>query len=301
MKQIAFLFATLGCAMLFGGCPASTTDPDVTPTPAASQLKCKISGVQFTSNAPSAIIQAGRLIILASETGTTKNIMLQADESIAQVKTYNLLGAGVNTGVYNPGGGAAAFSSNAAGTSGSNNGNFKVTSVDASAKTMSGTFVFTAVGGVSLNTVEVTEGTFTNIPYVLNPTTGNSNVFTFTVNGTAPTITGKSGSLLGGQLALSGSATQTNSYKAVNMFLSPTVAVGVLNATAGFGTFGYQEGASPASAVSYMPVAGNTVTITEHNTTTKRIKGSFNCPNMTTTTVGGGTRSLVGNFDVTYQ
>jgi Family of unknown function (DUF6252) len=301
MKQISFLFATLFCAVLFGGCPASTTDPEVTPTPAASQLKCKIAGVQFTSNAASASIQAGRLVIVASEAGSTKNIILQADESVAQVKTYDFLGGGINVGIYNPGGGAAAFASNAAGTSGSNNGNFKVTSVDATAKTMSGTFLFTAVGGVSGNTVAVTEGTFTNIPYVLNPTTGNSNVFSFTVNGTAPTITAKSGMLLGGQLAISGSATQTNSYKGVNIFLSPTVAVGVINATAGFGTFGYQEGPSPASAVIYQPVTGNTVTITEHNTTTKRIKGSFNCLNMTTTTAGGGTRSLVGNFDVTYQ
>lgn len=301
MKKITFLFAALGCAVLFAGC---NNEPEVTPTPTPveSQLKCKIGGVQFTSTAPSAIIQAGRLVIIATETGTTKNILLQADESVAQVKTYNLLGGGVDVGVYNPGGGEPAFVSAAAGTAGSNNGNFKVTSVDATAKTMSGTFVFTAVGGPNgITTVEVTEGTFTNIPYVLNPTTGNSNQFSLSVNGTAVTITEKSGSLLGGQLALSGTATQTNSYKTVNMFLSPTVAPGVINASDGFGTFGYQEGPSPTSAVIYSPVTGNTITITEHNISTKRIKGSFNCLNMTTSTAGGGTRSLVGNFDITYQ
>ena len=119
------------------------------------------------------------------------------------------------------------------------------------------------------------------------------------IDGAALATTAKSGMLLGGQLMLSGSTTATNSYKSVTMSLSPTVAAGTINATTGFGTFMYQEGASPTSAISYQPVTGNTITITEHNTTTKRIKGSFNCPNMTNLT-NATKRSLVGSFDITY-
>jgi Family of unknown function (DUF6252) len=298
MRKISLLCATLVCALLFGGCPAST-DQEVTPE--AATFRCKIDGIQYSNPAASALIQSGRLV-LNGIGANNKGIMLQADETVARVKSYSLLNGSANTGIYNPGGGASTFLSAAAGATGANNGTFAITSVDATNKKMSGTFFFTAKGGVSGNTVTVTEGSFSNVPYVVEPTQpANNNVFTYSVNGTAQTVTEVWGSLLGGPLSLSGTTSATNVYKTISMSLNADQAVGVINAAASWGqVFRYQEGTSLTNGITYLAVTGNTVTITSHDTAAKRIKGSFNCPNMTNT-VNTTKRSVVGSFDITYQ
>ena len=302
MKNFSLLFATLACGLLFGGCPASVTEPEVTPTPAAAAFTCKIDGAAFSNTAASALIQSGRLVINGIAAGTNKGVMLQADETVAQAKTYPLLGGSANTGIYNPGGGASTFTSTAVGATGANNGTFVITNVDATGKRMSGTFSFKAKGGVSGNTVTVSEGVFTNVPYILTPPpAGSTNVFTYSVNGVAKTVTEKSGTLFGGPLSIVGTTTGTNVYNSITMQLSADVAPGVIDASAGWGqTFKYQEGTSLTSGITYFAVTGNKITITEHNKAAKRIKGSFNCANMANTT-NTTKRTLLGSFDITYD
>lgn len=115
---------------------------------------------------------------------------------------------------------------------------------------------------------------------------------TASVDGVSFVANGVNGSVVSNRLTLTG--TTLNASKTMNIILPDTVSVGTHQLSGLSGTYSaqYLEGSNPYNVVS------GSVDVTEHNTTSKKIKGTFNfsAVNTSLTTIGVSN----GNFTVYY-
>ena len=148
-------------------------------------------------------------------------------------------------------------------------GSVIITSVDATAKTISGTFVSKVKRLVPTTTeIDITLGSFTKIPYTTSQT--SSNAFSLKLNGTA--ITGFdfiNGAKLSGSIQLGATSGQ-----------STYLVVIPANATVGdhdFGSIGsdYYAAITNTGTSSYLVSTSGTITITKFNSATKQVEASF--------------------------
>ncbi|WP_315818754.1 DUF6252 family protein [Paraflavitalea speifideaquila] len=174
-------------------------------------------------------------------------------------------------------------------------GTVVVTKIDKTNKTISGTFSFKMFREMDDKQVVITEGVFEDLQYTteLPPTTGADADFKVKINGTAWTGKNVSGVVLMGKLMIN--ATELDVSQTVGLSLPSDIAVG----THDFVQFGDVVGLYIKGGVTMSATSGKLI-ISEHNTTSKVIKGTFNFE--AKEFVGSGSAQLTeGSFSVKYQ
>jgi len=196
----------------------------------------------------------------------------------------------------------SSFTSNASDDPANANGKLVITKIDTDKKIITGTFeakVFNFVDGTSYT---ITEGTF-ELSYVTSITTNNpsSNASSLkaTIDGTAWQAETVMGVIANGNIMITGTA--SNGSKSVGFQLPLSITKGTYKLDFfGLTYIGlYNEGTNVNAMKSFGSTSGSIV-ITEHNTSTKVIKGTFDFKGEMITT--GEVRQITaGSFNVTYQ
>lgn len=174
------LFATL--AIGFSSCKDEETPPSTTPTAKTDVFTCKVNGTAWESNPRStmvpfldsmipsvnASVQADTMSMMAFKTTATDSTMILFNVLLKtpRVGTYTMTGSDYN--IYYFGGiDFMTFLNTFFGYTSSSTLN--ITKFDESSKKISGTFSTTMTSTTGAPSVSVTEGTFTDVAYVLQP------------------------------------------------------------------------------------------------------------------------------------
>ncbi|HEV2832432.1 MAG TPA: DUF6252 family protein, partial [Hanamia sp.] len=191
---------------------------------------------------------------------------------------------------------AFAYTTNQGNTATESGGTLSITSIDTVNKKMSGTFSIKVYRQLDSKQKNITEGIFTNISYATEPLppSNASDTFRVKVDGAQFSTFSVMGLAVFGKLNISAS----------NQDVSKTVGLSfpadVIPGTYTFSSFGPDYIGQYNLGTAYMSASSGTLTILEHNTITKRIKGnfSFNAEELL------GTKKATlseGYFSITYR
>jgi hypothetical protein len=257
----------------------------------------KIDGQQWVANTSAgATILAGYIVIQGLSNDNRSFLIQLGDNGVA---TYQLdqQSAGVafltdaNDASGNP------YTTNQGTSASDAGGTVIVTKIDQVNKTISGTFSFKMFREDDNKQVTITEGSFENLKYTteLPPTSGADADLKVKVNGTLWTAQVVNGAVSNGKLLISGAATDLT--KTVGLYMPANVTAGTYDFSPIGSYVGYYTSGPVSSPLVYASLSGK-LTITEHNTSTKTIKGTFS---FTGTDGGTGTVQLTeGSFTVKY-
>jgi hypothetical protein len=261
-------------------------------------LKMKIDGVQWVANKGAGATIVGGLIAIQGISNDDRffNITLQDDGPVTYQLDNQALNVAVLTDANSPTGGVG-YTTNQ-GNTGDAGGTLVITKIDETNKTISGTFSFKMFRESDSKQVVITEGSFENLKYTteLPPNTGADADFKVKIDGTLWSGQVVSGAAFNNQLIIS--AAETNVSKSVGLTMPDNVTPGTYSFSQ-FGTYmaiyNYGSATSPTTLVS----ESGSLTITEHNTSTKTIKGTFSFVGRQIT---GGTavQFTEGSFTVKY-
>jgi hypothetical protein len=286
MKGISAVLLSVIIGVGFASCQKDHSNSD------AANFVATIDSNQFAANQFSAAI-ALNTIAIAGKSDDGRQIVLRVKDS--GVHVYSLdINSFTNAGAY------SINDDNAYTTNGGNNadesgGTLSILSIDTSNKKISGTFSMKVYRQIDAKQIIITKGSFTNIPYVSEafPASKAGDTMTVKVDGTPFAGYSITGTALYGQVNVS------VSNKAVTEVVGLSLPSGVTAGTYTFSTFGdYIAQYNTSSA--YLLGDSGSVTILEHNTTTKRIRGnfSFHAKEM----LGTKTAQLTeGYFSVVYK
>jgi hypothetical protein len=238
---------------------------------ASGNFKAKIDGTWWVANKLATATKSFGFITITGISADKKALRILLLDS--GVHTYDVDAASVNTAIFIDSSGSTIQTYTSA--QATLPGQVHISSIDTAHKTMSGTFSFKTHHQTDTTEKSFTEGSFTNISYSSSLPIGGNPTDTFHVKiGTAalwdaPVVLGVAS---GGQLAITGS--DPTASKSVALTMSSTITPGIYNFSLTGTTLGiYVPDADPNNIkISSL----GTLTILEHNTTTKRIRGSFN-------------------------
>ncbi|MDB5203187.1 MAG: hypothetical protein JWQ27_2596 [Ferruginibacter sp.] len=271
-------------------------------------FRAKIDGVQWVANQSSGAIRNGGYIMINGQSTDGKVLVIQVVDSGVHAYTLDEFGDNGAAYVLTPNGSSFGFTSNASGDTSLAGGKVSITSIDTTNKKMSGTFKFRVLRDIDTVSHAFTEGSFTNISYTTSngiPPGNPTDTFRVKLNGVDwvnYNATGIYTNLLGQTNISIISSYDANTDKNIGLDMSGTIVPGSYSFSAipfpGDPSALYDNGATPDT--SYSADGGN-LTILEHNTTTKRIRGTFNF--IATPVSGGGTpiTFTAGYFSVKYQ
>lgn len=181
-----------------------------------------------------------------------------------------------------------------------------VTKIDAATKRISGTFSFLVYRDIDSKQYTITEGVFENLPYTTDePDPGNPGGGSFmnaTIDGagyTGMNTTGLFNAQLNAIQISSGTGTGPTDIKTLHLMVAADIAVGKYDFATG-DVLGLYSIIAGSSNTNFESESGE-LNITEHNTTTKTIKGTFHFVGKDL--AGGTTTANItnGSFSVTYQ
>jgi hypothetical protein len=257
----------------------------------------KINGVNWNANQfSSASISNGRITIVGKGTDGKQIAIALSDYG---VRSYPLIDTSLNAVAYTDSAiSSFAFASNQW-VDNLNHGVVNVTTIDATNKKISGTFNADVKLQANGATRSITDGVFNNIPYTTSITGGGSGTDTFKVtnNGTAlqtnsPVISNNAGYLGIQALGLGGHV--------YSIITDNTITTGSYTFSFAFPPT-FQITPSLGSTIISSATAGSNLTILEHNTTTKRIRGTFSGICKELTPVPATTYTITqGYFSVKY-
>ena len=280
----------------FSACQKEITSENGTnPTPGTQgNFRAKIDGVQWVANNIKTATRQGGVLVLYGSASDKKSILIRVADS--GVHNYSLhTSSASNAGVYTD----SAISPNGFATNQwnveGNYGNLNVTSIDTVNKTISGTFSMQVYRQFDSLQRTITEGVFTNISYSTEPPPlSGTDSFRVKVAGVPFTY-----NILGGFSAF-GRISVTASQGA-----APSVGITVpdtaIPGTYAFDVFTNIGQYNPSSTV-FLGADTGSVTILEHNTLTKRIRGNFHfLANTVFTNLPPNVQLTEGYFSVKYN
>jgi hypothetical protein len=151
-------------------------------------------------------------------------------------------------------------------------GSVVITSIDANSKTISGTFSFKVYDPNSGVTKVISEGVFENLPYSNTlPPAPTTDTFSVKIGGTLFVASSIASTNVSGSLFLQGASSNGTNF--VGLLMPQNVQPG--SYTLDFNTGQYIGQYSPDPSTILISQGNGTLTITENNTTTKRITGTF--------------------------
>ncbi len=285
----SLLLTMYGCKKDSNNSPSNTTPPATT-----ASMTALVDGVAWTSlsnrAAGSIVNNTSNLTGVASDSTV---ITMTVTENVTLNGTYDLGPASGNAGVFSPStaGTAPAWSSNAHPLS---NGLLTITSMDTVNKKMGGTFSYKAWRATDNTFKEITQGVFTNVPYITSLSGGGNNTFTIKIDNVTFTPALITGTANNGTLNII--ATDSQGIKSVGLGMPDNVSPGTYSMT----PFGTYYGQYNASASVFTMSASGSLVITSHNTTTNVISGT--CAFVSEPLTGGPpTYNLTnGSFTINY-
>lgn len=289
--NFTYAFGANGCSF------SVTVSQDATAT---GNFKAKIDGTQWVADR---FAQGARIsnIINISGLGLDKKVLTISvkDSGVHQYtlawdNTSGGAGAYMDSSLAD----VTAFTSNAGLTPAEGGGTLNITSIDEVNKKMSGTFSFKAKRYTDNTYRDITEGVFTDIPYITTLPPGNStDTFNVKIDGTAfvPTlVNGLSVSMLSNIVIQGSDGTGT---KAVAVYFPNDITPGIYP-IGGIGD--PQYGQYNIDASTFLLSSTGTLEILFHDRATKRIRGKFS---FTASPLAGGSpiaQITEGYFSVTY-
>ena len=301
MKRVSLtLIGILLIILTFNSCQKELTDPNLTITPGPTgtgDFRAKINGVQFIASVSSGSRVSGRLVV--GGIGGGKQLVISLVDS--GVHHYTLDQASLQAGAFtdSASGSIYTFATNQSSNPTQAGGSVDVTSIDTAAKKMSGTFRFLVYRQFDSTQRTISEGSFTNISYsTTTPPSVRTDTFTVKIDNVvfSPfTITGFKITLTN-QISISG--TDQNGVKTVSVLMPDTVTPGNYPITTIGGTY---FGQYNKDATTFLFSDIGQLTILEHNTTTKRIRGNFNFHASEILTPTSQALLTSGYFSVVYQ
>lgn len=176
-----------------------------------------------------------------------------------------------------------------------------ISSIDAINKKISGTFKFTGVRfndtGSEVIPKIFTNGSFTSIPFTADVPAPTGNTFTAKLDGVAFVPTNISGISNSGRISIIG---RKGTIQNISLSLISSVVPGTYDLDNSGDYVGqYVKDATPEG--SSFAADGGSVTIISHNTTTKRIKGTFEYTATSFLLPSEIYEITDGTFEVTYQ
>jgi hypothetical protein len=176
-------------------------------------------------------------------------------------------------------------------------GTVVITEINATNKTISGNFHFKVFRDMDQQQLMITEGVFTNLAYITSlPPASTSDSFFVKVDGTGwnpPSITA---SISMGKLIIA--ASEQNASRSLGLVMPQDVTVGLHQMDFGTGNFFGEYNPNPSSFL--VSDTSGTLTIIENNTSTRRIKGTFQ---FKANDQSGGSQTAMlteGSFSVGY-
>ncbi|MBO9632189.1 MAG: hypothetical protein J7578_03660 [Chitinophagaceae bacterium] len=233
-------------------------------------LRMKIDGKQWTANKTAvASIMNGYVTIMGS---SQDNIDLMIQVQTGSAGTYQLDQASAHIAFVLDNNEATPlpYTTNQGANSSVAGGVVNITKIDAATKRISGSFTFKAYRSSDDKTLSITEGFFDNLPFTDGPPpTGTGNALSLKADGTDWTAPGVAATISGDDLLVVGSELNGNKQLSLTIPKDITPNTYVLDNTS-FYVAVYQVGGKI-----YEAGTGGTLVITEHNTATRTIKGTF--------------------------
>lgn len=300
------------------------TDPTGPTTPATASFKATVNGTNKVASQASAIYNETVVNITGvNPDGSFITISLPGNSGVgtytipdteptgfAPTAAYSATTSGSAAGFVAVSDGYGQFADIAAYT---DNYSVTITEVDTQNHTISGTFRFTGVRftdpsnptSTAIETVSVTNGEFTDISYNTAPPTTSGNAFAAKIDGQNFAVTSISAysnpAPMPGMSAMITISGRKSASEAISISMPANITAGTYTTSAipsmTGSTIMYTHDATPTGTLT---AVGN-LTIISHDTTAKKIKGSFN--GTASPLMGGGTTYAItdGTFEVTYQ
>ncbi|MEO6638345.1 MAG: DUF6252 family protein [Ginsengibacter sp.] len=242
----------------------------ITPPAVSGNFTAVIDGAPFVANKFAQASKTLNVIAITGESTDGELILLRVADSGVHVYTLNINSLS-NVGAYSKNGGVA-FSTNGGTSASQSDGTLSITKIDTVNKRMSGTFSIKVYRQTDQLQKNITTGVFTNISYTTTPIPPSSATDTFKVktDGAQFPVFSVNGISAFGMINISAS----------NSAVTKTVGLSFpINITPGAYTislFGPEYIAQYNIGNSYLAGDSGSLTIIEHNTTTKRVRGNFN-------------------------
>ncbi len=282
MKNQFMKFSLVAFLALFA-VACSSDDSSGTPSASDGEFVAKIDGSEFrVSTQVGATLYNGTFNITAMKTSTGETITISVANAAAE-GTFNL---GPNSNSQSAAiymiSGQDAYGS--AGEGGS--GTLKITNLDSENNKVSGTFSFTAIrqsfnnsGEIVTETVEVTNGSFTNIALATTlPGGGGNSTLAAKIDGTDlnPTSVRVLRITAQGSPKISIIANKNSTHQHLSLTFPESITPGTYNFTGGFSDYiGFYNPNLGGGTNNYVAESG-TLKITSYNPSEGIIKGTFN-------------------------
>lgn len=271
MKKFIF-FTAIVTAVIFSACQQEYDPFEGTPSPVTGDFRAKIDGVQFIADSSAGASKIGGVIVITGNDNAGKRIILRVADSGVHQYSFNRESMD-NVAAYmeSRSANSNAFATNQFET-GDIYGTLNITSIDTATKKMSGVFSVRVRRMMDNAEKTITEGVFNNLSYATQPPApSGTDTFRVKINGTPFTYNLLSAVKTFGMIGIS--AADANGPMA-----TPSVGVTVPDVVVPgryeFDIFQYVGQYNP-NASTYMTADTGSVTILEHNLTTKRIRGTF--------------------------
>lgn len=271
------------------------------PNNTQGNFKAKINGTQWVADKYAQGARVNGLINLSGLGIDKKAIFITMKDSGVHQYTLAWDNSSYSAGAFMDSAltDVTAFTSNAGSTPDEGGGTVNITSIDEVNKTMSGTFSFKAIRFTDNTSRTITEGVFTNLPYITSlPPTSSRDTMTVKIDGAsfAPvSISGISVPMLS-SIAISG--TDASASKTIGLNFPSNITVGTYDIGSIIDPY---YGQYNPDAGTYLSSETGTLEILFHDPAAKRIRGKFS---FDASQFGGGGASAKiteGYFAITYQ
>ena len=268
---------------------------------ASGNFTATIDGAQWAAaGTKEAASILGGVITITGISADNREINLSIADSVAGTYALSQTSASLaayadidSLGIY-------AFSTNQGKDTSQAGGTVTVTQIDSIGKTITGTFSFKAWRDIDGRQKNITNGVFTRIPYVTSlPSTSAKDTLQASIDSKAFTAVNIQAATTSGQMTIiasSSDGTQTIGLLIPAGVTPGTYALGAANPS----YLGAYTLISGSSSTGFVSTTGS-ITITANNTSTSRIKGTFQFTAADPTGTNTGTHSITsGTFSVYY-
>ncbi len=298
MKRIPYLaLIILVLCIAFNSCQKELIDPNGSSTTGGTaDFRAKINGTQWIASSASASRVSGLISLAGIGGGITIVITLQ--DSGVHHYTLDLTSLQGAAYVDSASGSTNAFATNQGSTALQSGGSVDITSIDTANKKITGTFRFTVFRAIDSAQRTITEGSFTNISYATTtPPASATDTFNVKIDGVTFTPFSIQGIHLTASSQITVGGTDQAGVKSVTLIFPDTIIPGTYAITTVGGTY---SGLYNQDATTFLPSDTGSITILQHNTSTKRIRGNFNFHAKQFPTGTAQAQLTSGYFAVTY-
>ena len=286
-------------ASLISACHKENSEeiPPVDPHANGGYLTMKVNGVEWEADLFSGASTLNGLLNISGVGKDRKTLTMtlldnKTGSYILDIPATDGVAAFIDSSETNP----FAYATNQGRTPGEAGGMVTITKYDSVKKLVSGTFYFRMFREMDKKQVIISEGVFDRLPYNLKlPTASGTDTFSVKIDGSLWKPESIIGTSAQSNLAIVGN--NLTATKAIGLVMPATVAPGTYDLNSQGGAY---VGQYNPTTNTFLASESGKLTILEKNTTTRRIRGTFNF--VAKDMVGSQSATLTeGYFSVKYQ